>query len=478
MSLLRRLRPPSQRASLPVARSAAAEAWLVELRATLRLAGPLVLMQLGQVGIHTTDVVMMGRLGPEALAAGSLAMHWFILPWLFCLGVLSGVPALAAQALGARDSRGVRRTVRQGLWLAIGLSLPAMLLLWQTPALLRLVGQDPGLADTAGDYARMALWGFLPSMGFVVLRGFVSALSRPVSAMVAMLGAVLLNALVNYGLIFGNFGLPRMEVAGAGLGSAIVQTAMFLGMLAYVQRERRLRRYYLLARFGRSDWPRMRALLRVGWPVGFILLFEVGLFTSGTFMMGWVGTAALAASAVAAQCTHVTFMVPLGVGQAASVRVGLAAGGRNPEGVRRAGWSALALGTAFMCLAALAFWLLPETLIGLFLDLSDSENAAVIALGIRFLAVAALFQVADGAQVIGTSVLRGLSDTRVPMVYSAVGYWVIGFTSAWLLTFPLGVGGVGIWIGWALGLSATAILLVRRFARRERLALLERAQTS
>src|SRR5690554_6157702 len=116
MSLLRRLRPPSQRASLPVARSAAAEAWLVELRATLRLAGPLVLMQLGQVGIHTTDVVMMGRLGPEALAAGSLAMHWFILPWLFCLGVLSGVPALAAQALGARDSRGVRRTVRQGLW--------------------------------------------------------------------------------------------------------------------------------------------------------------------------------------------------------------------------------------------------------------------------------------------------------------------------------------------------------------------------
>lgn len=452
----------------------ARDAWLRELRATLRLAGPLVLLQLGQVGIHTTDVVMIGRLGPEALAAGSLAMHWFILPWLFCLGVLSAVPALAAQALGARDHRGVRRTVRQGLWLAIALSLPAMLLLWQTPATLRLTGQDPALAEAAGGYVRAMLWGFLPSMGFVVLRGFVSALSRPASATAVMLAAVLLNVVVNYGLIFGNFGLPRLELVGAGLGSAIVQTAMFLALLALVLLDRRFRRYYLLARFGRADWPRMAALLRVGWPVGFVLLFEVGLFTSGTLMMGWVGTAALAANAIAAQCTHVTFMVPLGVGQAAAVRVGLAAGGRDAEGVRRAGWSALALGTAFMTLAALAFWLLPETLIGLFLDLSEPGTAEVLALGVSFLAIAALFQIVDGAQVITGSTLRGLSDTRVPMVYSALGYWAIGFFSAWLLAFPLGFGGIGIWIGWALGLAATALLLVHRFARREELGLLQR----
>src|SRR5699024_5265764 len=160
-------------------RAATARPWLEELRATLRLAWPLVLLQLGQVGIHTTDVLMMARLGPEALAAGSLAMHWFVLPWLFCLGILSGVPALAAQARGARDPRGVRRIVRQGLWLAIAVSVPAMFLLWHTPAVLRLAGQEAWLADAAGGYARAAIWGFAPSMGFVVLRSFVSVLGRP-----------------------------------------------------------------------------------------------------------------------------------------------------------------------------------------------------------------------------------------------------------------------------------------------------------
>lgn len=459
-------------------RARAVEPWLEELRATLQLAWPLVLLQLGQVGIHTTDILMIARLGPEALAAGSLAMHWFILPWLFCLGILSGVPALAAQARGARDPRGVRRTVRQGLWLAFAISLPTMFLLWHTPAILRLAGQQPELAEAAGGYARAAMWGVAPSLGFLVLRGFVSVLSRPGVATVIMLGGVLFNVVVNYGLIFGNFGLPRLELVGAGLGSALVHTMMFSGLLAWVLIDRRFRRYYLLVRFFRSDWPRMAALLRVGWPVGFILLFEVGLFTTGTFMMGWVGTNALAASALAAQLTNVTFMVPLGIGQAASVRVGIAAGARNPDGVRRAGWSALALGALCMSVAAVFYLAMPEVLIGLFLDLSDPGSDEVLAIGVAFLTIAAFFQIADGSQVIGSSILRGLSDTRRPMFYSAFGYWAIGCLSAYLLAFPLGLGGKGIWIGWALGLTATAILLVRRFSQRDRLGLVERVHVS
>lgn len=455
-------------------RVAGRSAWGAELRATLRLAAPLVLLQLGHVGIQTTDVLMIGRLGPEALAAASLATHWFILPWLFCLGILSAVPVLAAQALGARDRRGVRRSVRQGLWLAIALSLPAMLLLWNTPLILTLAGQEPALVEAASGYMRVLLWGFLPSMGFLVLRGFVSALSRPAPATLVMLLGVLLNVVLNYGLIFGNFGLPRLELVGAGIGSAIVHTAMFAGLLTFVLTDLRFRRYYLLARFGRADWPRFRALVRLGWPVGFVLLFEVGLFTTGTLMMGWVGPIALAANAIALQCANVTFMVPLGISQAASVRVGLAAGGRNAEGVKLAGWSAMALGVGFMSLSALAFWLFPETIIGLFLDLSEPRAQAVLALGVGFLAVAALFQILDGAQVIAGSLLRGLSDTRVPMVYTAIGYWAVGFTCSYLLAFVFDLGGIGIWIGWAAGLAASALLLIHRFASRDRLDLLQR----
>lgn len=455
-----------------------ASPWLEELRATLRLAWPLVLLQLGQVGIHTTDVLMMARLGPEALAAGSLAMHWYILPWLFCLGLLSGVPALAAQARGARDLRGLRRYVRQGLWLAILVSLPAMLLLWHTPLILRLVGQQPDLADAAGGYVRAALWGFAPSMGFVVLRGFVSVLARPTVAMAIMIAGVFFNVVVNYGLIFGNFGLPRLELVGAGLGSTLVHSVMFLALLAFILIDRRFRRYYLLARFFRSDWQRMAALIRVGWPVGFILLFEVGLFTTGTFMMGWVGTTALAASALAGQLTHVTFMVPLGIGQAASVRVGIAAGARDPAGVRRAGWSALGLGAASMAIAALLYLTIPEQLLNLFLDPSDPDNSEVLVLGVAFLTVAAFFQIADGTQVVGSSILRGLSDTRWPMIYSAFGYWAVGCLSAYLLAFHFDFGGIGIWIGWALGLSTTALLLLYRFSRREDLRLLEKVHAS
>ncbi|HLS69976.1 MAG TPA: MATE family efflux transporter [Kiloniellales bacterium] len=459
-------------------RAATARPWLEELRATLRLAWPLVLLQLGQVGIHTTDVLMMARLGPEDLAAGSLAMHWFILPWLFCLGLLSGVPALAAQARGARDPRGVRRTVRQGLWLAVAVSLPTMVLLWHTPWILRLAGQEAGLAEAAGGYVRAAMWGLAPSMGFVVLRSFVAVLSRPAVAMMIMLAGVLFNVVVNYGLIFGNFGLPRLELVGAGLGSTLVHSAMFLGLLAYVLLDRRFRRFYLLARFFRSDWPRMAALVRVGWPVGFILLFEVGLFTAGTFMMGWVGTTALAASALATQLTNVSFMVPLGIGQAASVRVGIAAGARDREGVRRAGWSALALAAASMSIAALLYLTIPERLLGLFLDLSDPESGGVLVLGVGFLTIAAFFQIADGSQVVGSSILRGLSDTRRPMLYSAFGYWAVGCLSAYLLAFHFGFGGLGIWIGWALGLSTTAVLLLHRFSRREALGLLEKVYRS
>lgn len=462
----------------PGAGGASLAPWLAELRATVELAVPLIGLQLGQVAILTTDVMMIGRLGPASLAAASLGMTLFHVTWLSCLGVLVSTAALVAQAKGARNPRGVRRTVRQGLWAAVAVSLPAMALLWQTEPILLLLAQDPTNAAPAGVYVRAALWGFLGSMGFVVLRCFVSALSRPAAAMVVMLVCVALNVLFNYALIYGRLGFPRLELLGAGIASSLVNTLMFLGLLAFVLRDRRLRRYHILARFWRPDWTRLRAIFRVGLPIGAAILTESGLFAMSKILVGWISTEALAAHAVAIQCATVSFMVPLGLGQAGTVRVGLALGRGDRAGVGRAGWTALALGSAFMLAMATVFWTQPESLVGLFLDLDAPETAVVLPLAVAFLGVAGLFQLFDGAQVVAAHALRGLNDTRVPMLWAAFGYWGLGLSGACLLAFPLGFGGIGVWYGLAIGLAVVAAILVRRFHRRDRLDLLARGMAA
>ncbi|WP_051608797.1 MATE family efflux transporter [Fodinicurvata fenggangensis] len=449
--------------------------WKTELKATLRLALPLVALQLGQVAIETTDVVMMGWLGQDSLAAGALAVHVFMFFWLFTLGVLSAVAPMISQAIGALDEVGARRTVRQGLWAAVLVSLPSMSVLWYSEDLLLLIGQTPQVAAEAQTYLRAALWAFPASMGFVVLRYFIAALSRPRAAMVAMLSCVLLNIGLNALLMFGMLGFPRLELLGAGISTAVVHTAMFLGLLVYVLKDSQFRRYDLLVRFWKPDWQRFRQLLALGLPIGMVLMSEAGLFAVSSLMMGWLGTTALAAHAVAMQCATVTFMMPLGVSQAATVRIGLAAGAGSAEGVRQAGWIALALGLAFMSLSALMFVTIPEVLIGAFLNPDNPDNAEAFALGISFLAVAAFFQLADAGQVVGGGMLRGLSDTRIPMIYAGLGYWGVGIGTAWVLAFPLDYGGEGIWMGLAVGLTTVAIMAIWRFSRRSELGLLEKA---
>ena len=277
------------------------------------------------------------------------------------------------------------------------------------------------------------------------------------------------NAVCNYGLMFGNFGLPRWELVGAGVSSAAVSLLMFLALLGYVLWDRRFRRYAILLRFWRSDWPRFVELFRVGVPIGLTIVAEAGLFSAAAFLMGLISTEALAAHAVALQCAAVAFMVPLGIGQAAVVRVGLAAGAGDRDGVARAGWSALVAGSIFMACSALAFWFAGTWLVGLFLDLSLPENAPVVELAVAFLVIAALFQLVDGGQVIGVHALRGLSDTTVPMWLAIGGYWAIGFVASVVLAFPLGLGGRGVWMGLALGLAFVATAVIWRFHRRQRL---------
>jgi MATE family multidrug resistance protein len=452
---------------------APANPWRQETKAMLALAWPMVLTNLAQAAMTATDVMIIGRLGAEALAAGALGSNLYFAPLIFGLGLAYATAPMMATELGRRPHsvRDVRRTVRQGLWLSALVSIPIWVLLWNAESVLLLMGQDPSLAREAGIYVRGLQWAVLPFYGYIVLRSFISALEQPRWVLIIMVIAVALNALLNWMLVFGKLGAPALGIFGSGLATSIASGFMFIGMAVVVMVHPRFRRYHLFGRFWRADWPRFRALLKLGAPISGILAFEVTVFNAAAFLMGLIGAAQLAAHAIALQISSVTFMIPLGLSQAATVRVGLAHGAGDPEGVSRAGWTAFVLGVAFMALMALMMISVPKLLIAAFIDIGDPANLAVVGYAVTFLAFAALFQVADGAQVVGAGMLRGLHDTTVPMVYAAIGYWGIGLTLGVLLAFQFGFGGVGIWLGLCAGLAVVAVLLIYRWRRRDRLGL-------
>jgi MATE family multidrug resistance protein len=442
--------------------------WSAETRATLRLAWPLVIAQLATIALHTTDVIMMGWLGPQFLAAGTLASAYLFPFLMFGFGVLTAVSPMIAQAVGARQYRSVRRTTRQGLWAGLVLAAITIPLVLQAEWAFLKVGQAPEIAALAQSYLRYAVWLFIPSLAFVVLRGLISAHGHTAIILWITIAGIFANAAGNYALMFGHFGFPRLELRGAGITTSFVNAAMVALLLFYAVTHRRLKRYAILVRFWKPDWPRFFAIWRLGSPIGAMMTAEVGLFTAAALLMGWLGTAQLAAHAVALQLAAIAFMVPLGISQATTIRVGLAQGRGHKADVAKAGWVSIGLATGFMCSTALLFWLAPEILIHRFLDPARPENNVPIALAISYLGIAALFQLVDGAQVAAAAALRGLSDTAAPMVIAILGYWVIGMPIAWLLAFPAGLEGIGVWLGLAAGLGFTAVTLIGRFALRSR----------
>ncbi|MER8962885.1 MATE family efflux transporter [Mesorhizobium sp. M0701] len=446
--------------------------WRREIRAMLALAWPMVLTNLGQTAMTATDVMMMGRLGPDTLASGALGANLYFMPLIFGLGLMLATSPMMATELGRRrhSVRDLRRTVRQGLWLAILICIPIWALLWHGESVLLAMGQEPALAHQAGIYLRWLEWAVLPFFGYIVLRSFISALERPGWALIIVFVAVACNAFFNWLFMFGNLGIQSMGIAGSGLATTLSSTLMFAGMAAVVMLETKFRRYRLFGRFWRADWPRFKGLLRLGLPIAGLLAFEVTIFNAAAFLMGLIDAASLAAHAIAIQIASITFMVPLGLNQAVTVRVGLAHGAGNPEGVSRAGWTAYVVGVSFMALMGLVMILWPHLLIGAFIDLGNPANAEVVALAASFLAFAALFQVFDGAQAVASGMLRGLHDTKVPMIYAAIGYWGIGLPLGVLLAFRFGFNGVGIWIGLSSGLAVVAALLLVRWLRRDRIA--------
>ncbi len=353
--------------------------------------------------------------------------------------------------------------MRQGFWAAILIGLPASFLLWRIDLILAALRQSPDLITLALPYAQAAMFGFLPALGFIVLRNFIAALERPNAAMVISIIGILFNGLADYALIFGAFGLPALGLLGAGIATSLTEIFLFVALLVVILLNRRFRRYRLFGRFWRPDWERFVEIWRLGLPIGITLVMEITLFAGTGFLMGWIGTTELAAHQIALQCAAVTFMVPLGFSQAATVRVGLAAGRRDSAGVYRAGVAALGLGILFMAAMAVIMLTFPEPIVSFFLDNTAPTSAAVIGFAVTFLTFAAFFQVFDAGQVIAMGILRGLKDTKIPMVAAAIAYWLVGLSASAGLAFTAGLGGRGIWIGLIIALAVAAGLLIIRF---------------
>jgi MATE family, multidrug efflux pump len=448
--------------------SATRQSYRTEIGATLALAGPVVLTQVAHISLSFVDTVMVGRLGPDALAGIALGSTVFFTMMVMAMGAVMAVGPMVSQAFGAEETDPIGRSVRQGLWLALCLASLASLVYWNAEPLLLAAGQAPKTAAAAADYLRAVMWSAFPFLGFAALRSFSEGVSRPQAVTAIALLGVVTNIFANWVLMFGHFGFPELGLAGTGWATSIVNWSNFLLLAAYVRWKPEFRSYHIFSRIGRPDPHYFRNLLRIGWPIGASFGIEMTLFTTTLIMMGWIGTISLAAHQVAIQCAAFTFMIPLGMGMATSVRVGQAVGRKDLSAARVAGHVGVGLSIAFMAVAAVIFWTMPRLVVGIYLDLSSAENQPVIDLAVVLLGVAAVFQVADGTQVSVAGALRGFKDTRRPMFIALVSYWGVGLSFGYFLGFRMELGALGLWWGLVAGLAAAAVLLLVRFERLSR----------
>lgn len=442
------------------------QSWAAHIWATLALGLPLVGTQIAQIAIATTDVIMLGWYGTEELASTVLGSQAFFVVFIFGSGFANAILPLAAQAEGRNDPTHVRRSVRMGMWILLLYAVVAMPLLWQLEPALIALGQKPELAALASDYIRIAQWGMFPAVMMMALRSFFAARSRAAIVLWSALFGTLVNGILNYGLIFGNFGMPEMGVRGAAVASVFSSTVIFLIMAGWALFHPRHQQYRLFQRFWRPEWPAFFEVFRLGLPIGLTILAETGLFLAASVMMGWLGTVPLAAHGIAIQLASISFMVPLGLSNAATVRVGQAYGRGDMPGLARAAHVVMGLSVVISFAAAALFWLLPEALVSLFIDNTNVDAGELLAVAVPLVLVAAAFQIVDAIQVIAAGLLRGIKDTRTPMVIAVISYWPIGLSAAYGLGFGLGYGGPGIWAGLAIGLGVAAVLLNLRFINR------------
>ncbi|MDB6452160.1 MATE family efflux transporter [Falsirhodobacter sp. 20TX0035] len=435
------------------------------VRATLVLGLPLIGSNIAQMSLHVSDSVMLGRYGVNELAAVVLGTSLFFVTFILGSGFGQAVMPMVASALGRGDEAQVRRDARMGLWLSIAYGALTYPLFWNSGALLGALGQNPDVAKLAQDFLRIAGAGMIPALLVMVLKSYLAALERTRVVLWSTLAAVALNIAVGWPLIFGHWGLPELGVRGAAIASLFVQTLNIVVLGGYAAFLPALRRFELFSRFWRPDWQALGQVARLGAPIGLTGLAEAGLFQATAIMMGWIGTVELAAHGIALEVAALSFMVHLGVANAATVRVARFHGQGDNAAMRTAARVAIGISVAVGCVVVAIYLLLPQQIIGLFLSEGKPNTATIIAYGTGLLAIAALFQFADALQAIALGLLRGLKDTRLPMVLAVISYWVIGLPTGYALGFPMGLGGHGLWMGLVIGLAVAAVLLMTRFWR-------------
>lgn len=444
------------------AKAPGATVWRDEMTETVRLALPIAATQLGQIAMMTSDLALIGRLGDKAVAAAALAHTVLFTVFVVGMGLISAVTPLCAQYFGARQPRMVRRALRVGLWASVILGVPMTIAQFWGGELLVALGQTRESADLAQRYLAGIAWCLVPSWFFMALRNFMGAVNRPEPGLWITLAAIPVNTVLAYALIYGAFGLPRLDLLGAGLATTIVNIGMCIAAIWVCYARPPFRKYRVLGRWWRGDRKLMKQLIVVGAPMSGSFLLEYGVFAAAAQLMGWIGIIALSAHQIALQIAAIMFMVPFGIGMAATVRVGHAAGRGDAAATRRAGFVALALGIAFMAamtlLVASTRHVLPLIFLGW--DAPDPQTVSLVA---TLLVVGATFFIADGVQTVVAGALRGLNDTRVPLIFAAVSFWLVAFTACWVFGFTLGLGATGIWIGLSVGLAVYAVLLTWRF---------------
>jgi len=432
-----------------------------ELRQTLALALPITVGQVAQILMGITDSAMVGHVGRVPLAASAFALSVFGLFFIAGTGLLVPVSVLVARAHGARSPDACADWLRHGLAVGLGLGLAEALAMAALSGQLQRFGQPPEVIAVARPFFVIIAVSLVPTFLFQVLRQFSEATGRPWLPMAILFFSVALNALLNWVLIFGNLGAPPLGLAGSGWSTLLARLASVALIWAWLRRlpewRNRLPRPGALVRLSRAA---LAEMFGIGVPAAGQLLFEAGAFTAAALLMGWLGTVPLAAHQIALSCAAFTFMFPLGLAMAVSIRMSQALGAGRRAALRRIGFSALGASTAIMGSFAVLF-----ALAGGGIARGFTDDAEVAALAARLLLVAAVFQIFDGAQVVGAGALRGLTDVRVPTAITFVAYWLVALPAAYLFGFRAGFGAPGIWAGLAAGLACAAVLLATRLAR-------------
>lgn len=427
-----------------------------EFGPTLRLATPLVLAELGWMAMSIVDTMMVGRLPDSARAMGavSLGANLFYATAIFGSGLLMGLDTLVSQAYGAGRRADCHNWLRDGLLLCLPMGLLLMGAQWLVAANLARFGVNPDILPDAVRYLRALIWSTLPLFVYTALRRYLQSMSVVAPVTFALVSANLVNAAANRVLIFGYAGVPALGAEGAGWATCLSRVYMALVLGAAVIYYDRRRQSGLWRTRLAVEWARLRRLAALGLPAALQFSFEVAVFAATTTLIARLDPASLAGHQVALNMASLTYMAPLGISSAAAVRVGQALGRRDPHGASRAGWASMALGAAFMSCAAAAFLSIPRPLARLF-----TPDPNVVAMGAALLQVAAFFQLFDGLQTVATGALRGLGDTRTPMLAHMGLYWLLGLPLGYQLCFRWGWGAAGLWVGLSLALILIGIVL-------------------